>query len=242
MGRVPKHHRSGRVRTVILVRAVVLFAVPAVVLTACSTAKPQASHSPAASPASGSASSAVTVPTGVTLTQPGSKLHFGDSARVAFEPKQGTGTVLKLTVQSARHASRRDFKNFILDDPYKRRARYYYVHVRVANLGTTNVGGNGIPLWGVDGHNTLLPAVSFTTRFKPCASKPLPKRFGPGDTLKTCLVYLSPRHGSLTAVSFRPDQAFNPIVWTGTVAPAAKPTHHHKHKHQHRHHKRRHHR
>ena len=35
--------------------------------------------------------------------------------------------------------------------------------------------------------------------------------------MTTCLVYLSPKHGDLTAVSFRPTQDFNPITWTGKV-------------------------
>lgn len=238
MGRVPTLRRNGGPRLAPAGRAVALIAVPVLALAACSsTAQPKASHSPVESSTSSSVSPAVPVPNGVTLTDPGTKLHFGDSAKVAFQPHRGTGTVLRLTVKSARHAARRDFRNFILDDPYKKRARYYYVDVRVANLGKTDVGGSGIPLWGVDGHNTLLPAVSFTTRFKPCASQRLPKRFAPGDTLHTCLVYLSPRHGTLSAVSFRPNQAFNPITWTGQVAPAPA---HHKHKHQrekHRHHR-----
>ena len=83
------------------------------------------------------------------------------------------------------------------------------------NVGEGDVGGVGVPLWGVNAANTLLPAVNFTTSFKPCPSKPLPKKFATGATLSTCLVYLSPDHGTLEAVSFRPSQEFNPITWTG---------------------------
>ncbi len=75
----------------------------------------------------------------------------------------------------------------------------------------------------MNGENTLLPAVNFTTKFKNCASTPLPKKFEPGDSVDTCLVYLSPDKGSLEAVSFRPDQAFDPIQWTGTVEPPTVP-------------------
>jgi hypothetical protein len=82
-----------------------------------------------------------------------------------------------------------------------------------------------VPLWGVNSSNTLLPAVNFTTTFAKCPSKNLPAKFGPGASLSTCLVYLSPNKGSLTAVSYRPSQEFNPITWKGTIAtPKPSPT------------------
>ena len=31
------------------------------------------------------------------------------------------------------------------------------------------------------------------------------------------MVYLAPDHGELVAVSFRPEETFNPIVWEGEV-------------------------
>jgi len=164
----------------------------------------------------------VTVPEGVEVTAQGSDLEFGDSAVVAFEPDQNRSTLLALTVKNARKGRLDDFKGFILDDPYKRKANYYYVKVAVENVGEGDVGGSPVPLWGVNAENTLLPAVNFTTDFKQCGSAPLPKKFEAGDTLDTCLVYLSPEKGALEAVSFRPDQAFDPIEWTGEVKPPKK--------------------
>jgi hypothetical protein len=161
----------------------------------------------------------VSVPDGVAVTAQGSDLSFGDSATVVFEPDQKRETVLQLTVTKARKGRLDDFQGFILDNDYKKNANYFYVDVTVENVGEGNVSRAPVPLWGVNQDNTLLPAVNFTTTFKPCASKPLPKSFGPGDTLRTCLVYLSPDKGSLESVSFRPDQAFDPIVWTGDVKP-----------------------
>lgn len=182
----------------------------------------QAGSSPSA-PSSATPSSTVKVPKGVSLTDEGSKLSFGDSARVLFETTHGRGTVLGLTVKSVRRGTLKDFNGFILDDPYKRKASYYYAQVVVRNVGKSDVGGVPVPLWGVNGSNTLLPAVNFTTRFARCPSRPLPKKFGPGGTLRTCLVYLSPNKGSLVAVSYRPSQAYNPITWTGTIAKPATP-------------------
>ncbi len=165
----------------------------------------------------------VPVPEGVDVTAQGSDLEFGDTATVVFEPDQKRDTLLELTVTKAKEGRLADFGGYILDDKYKKRANYFYVDVTVENVGEGDVGRSPVPLWGVNGDNTLLPAVNFTTKFEPCASKPLPKKFQPGDRLKTCLVYLSPDQGSLASVSFRPDQAFDPIEWTGDVKPAPKP-------------------
>jgi hypothetical protein len=36
------------------------------------------------------------------------------------------------------------------------------------------------------------------------------------------MVYLTPDKGDLNAVSFRPTQEFNPIIWEGKVVPAGQ--------------------
>lgn len=204
-------------------RLVALAAVAGLTLAGCSSATdepsggeaPSVSASPTESPTAD-----VSVPEGVAVTAQGTNLAFGDPAVVAFEPDQKRSTLLELTVRKAREGSLDDFKQFILDDKYEREASYYYVKVTVENVGEGDVGGAPVPLWGVNAENTLLPAVNFTTEFKKCASTPLPKKFGAGDSVSTCLVYLSPDHGSLESLSFRPDQAFDPIEWTGTIEPA----------------------
>ena len=92
------------------------------------------------------------------------------------------------------------------------------VTVTVTNVGEGNVGGTPIPLWGVDAQNTLLPPASFTTTFRKCPSEPLPKKFKPEASFSTCLVFLAPDKGTMRAVSFRPNQEFDPIEWTGEIA------------------------
>jgi hypothetical protein len=172
-------------------------------------------------------SSTVGVPDGVSLTNQGSGLAFGDPAQVIFESTQNKGTVLELTVRSVREGRLRDFSGFILDDSYKQKASYYYARVTVKNVGRGDVGGVAVPLWGVNKADTLLPPVNFTTEFQPCPSRKLPARFPQGATLSTCLVYLSPDKGALEAVSYRPSQQYDPITWSGTIlepAPLPKPT------------------
>ena len=203
-------------------------AAAALALAGCSSeagTKDAAGGSSASASASStpSPSSTVAVPGGTSLTDQGSKLSYGETGTVIFEPSQGRGTVLRLTVKSVKQGSLDDFKGFILDDSYKQKASYYYATVSVKNVGEGDVGGVGVPLWGVNAANTLLPAVNFTTSFKPCPTKPLPKSFPQGATLSTCLVYLSPDKGKLVSVSYRPSQEFNPITWTGDIA-TPKPT------------------
>jgi hypothetical protein len=206
----------------------VLATVGALALGGCSSGADDSTGGSSASPAtpaggsaSPSASSTVAVPDGVDLTAQGSKLSFGDTARVVFETTGNRGSVLALTVRGARRGRLSDFKGFILDDAYKQKAAYYYAQVTVRNVGDSDVGGVPVPLWGVNAADTLLPAVNFTAGFKPCPSKPLPARFAPGASLRTCLVYLSPNRGSLDALSYRPSQSYDPITWTGTVSPPA---------------------
>jgi hypothetical protein len=206
----------------------VLTTVTALALAGCSSDSGANSddESPSASAsASPSPSSTVEVPEEVDLTEPGTELSFGEPAVVIFEPTQGKGSVLQLTVQTVQKGALADFKGFILDDAYKQNADYFYAKVQVKNVGETDVGGVGVPLWGVNSSNTLLPAVNFTTSFAKCPSQPLPASFPTDATLDTCLVYLSPDHGSLESVSYRPSQEFNPITWTGEITtPAPSPT------------------
>ena len=213
---------SRRPRSLTAPRLVALVTAAGLTLAGCSSgedepsadASPSVSGSPTESPTAD-----VSVPEGVTVTAQGSDLSFGDAAVVVFEPDQKRSTLLEMTVLKAQEGSLDDFKGFVLDDPYKRKASYYYVTLTVENVGEGDVGGAPVPLWGVNGDNTLLPPVNFTTEFKKCPSQPLPKKFEAGDAVKTCLVYLSPDKGSLESLSFRPDQAFDPIEWTGTIDP-----------------------
>jgi hypothetical protein len=158
----------------------------------------------------------VNVPAGVELTEPGTDLAFGETARVAYEPNPKHGTVLALTVRSVTKGSIRDLSRYQLDARTKASVPYY-VHVKVANAGEGNVAKSPIPLWAVDNTDTLIQASSFTNTFRRCPSRALPRPFGPGKKTTQCLVYLIPNHGKLTGISFRPLQAFEPIEWTGKI-------------------------
>lgn len=199
-----------------MTRVASLAVASALVLASCGgepTEETVETPSPSVSP---SPSSTVGVPTGTELTEVGADLAFGDTGTVIFEPNQKQGTALELTVKGVEQGTLKDFSGFILDD-YTKAATPFYADVQVKNVGEGEVGGAGIPLWGVDGKNTLLPAARFTTPFRRCPSEPLPEKFGPGKSFETCLVLLAPDKGTLEAVSFRPNQEFDPIQWTGEI-------------------------
>lgn len=209
-------------------------ALPAVLLTAslvlsaCGSGKnagePDPSGSTSGTPSATSDGYAVQVPAGVEVTAPGSTLSFGDSATIAWAPRQDLVGALTLKVTTVRQGTVKDFSGFVIDDKTKA-STPYYVDVTVTNVGATDLSGIMAPLYLVDGTNTLYGPNKFESTFAPCAAKPLPDKFVPGKIAKVCLVYLAPNHGTLEAISFRPNQEFNPITWTGTVVkPTVKPT------------------
>ena len=194
---------------------VVFSAAAALALSGCSdSGKPSTKAS--GSPSPSATESASETPAGVELTEPGSQLAFGDTATVSYKVRT-QGTVLELTVTSALQGQLKDFVGFDMSDPLQKNASYYYVRVGVKNAGEEKLGGVDVPLWGISGTNTLLPPVKFTSAFKKCPTDALPDAFQPGDTFRTCLVFLSPNKGTLEGVSYRPLASFDPIEWHGEV-------------------------
>ena len=159
------------------------------------------------------------VPEGVELTAQGSELQIGDTATVAYEPRQNAIGALDITVTSTEKASFSMFEGWELTKE-TRKTSPYFVRATVKNVGDTDLGGRPVPLYIVDGENRLIEASVFTGTFRPCEGSMFPKKFKNGDRVKACLVYLAPDKGKLTAVSFRPDQEFDPITWTGELTKA----------------------
>ncbi len=159
------------------------------------------------------------VPEGVELTDQGSTLAVGDTATVAYEPRQDRVGAMDIKVTSLEKASFDQFVGWELTPEIKSTSPYF-VRATVTNVGDTDLGGRPVPLYVVDGENRLIESSLFTGAFKPCEGASFPQKFKSGDTLKACMVYLAPGKGDLTAVSFRPSQEFNPIIWEGEVEPA----------------------
>lgn len=205
------------------------------------TESPQPSASvspqPTASPTATPAPPYLKVPDGVELTEPGFALTVGERATVAWElpveeaKKKGKKdklgkkkdklakiAVVSIRVDAIESATLKAFAGWDLKKE-ARQSNPFFVRAKVVNLGETNLSGVRMPLYIVDGTNTLIRSSIFQGDFKPCADADFPKKFKPGEKTKVCLVFLSPENGRLTAVSFRPIEQFNPITWTGeTVA------------------------
>jgi hypothetical protein len=185
--------------------------------------------SPTSSGTSGSSPTGSSYPTsvqGVRLTGQGSKLGLGKTARVLWKPDQRTLGVLAISVTGLRKVPIGAFSDWRLDAA-TRRSTPYFVHATVRNLGRSNLSGRAVPLYLLDQRNTLLQASSFQAKFPPCPSRTLPAKFTRGKKTSVCLVYFAPDHGKLVAISFRPDQDFDAITWTGHSAPGGE---HHQHK------------
>jgi len=164
------------------------------------------------------------LPAGVKLTALGTDLKVGQTAKVAWQPNTKTVGVVAIKVTRMRQGTIKDFAGFTLDDRTKT-STPYYVDAKVKNIGKSDLSGIAVPLYMVDGQDTLVQASSFQSTFRPCAAKPFPKKFGPGKSAEVCMVYVAANHGELKAVSFRPTQEYLPIQWTGIVAtPKATPT------------------
>lgn len=164
-----------------------------------------------------SASSTIPVPDGVELSAEGSQLGVGDTATVAYELRQGVVGVLDIKVSRLEKTSfKKSFVGWDLDQGQKN-SNPFFVRATVTNRGETDLGGKQVPLYLVDGNNTLVEATTFASSFTACQPGGFPTTFKPGRSMKVCLVFLSPKKGDLTAVSFRPTQDFDPITWTGEL-------------------------
>jgi hypothetical protein len=169
---------------------------------------------------SGTSSSSLPVPAGITLTPQGTVLALGEAATVAWQPDQKTVGVIKMAVTGQQHVRISTFRDFRLDRA-TRRSTAYFVHVKVTNLGKSDLSHVTVPLYLLDHDHTLLQASTFQARFPACPSRPLPAKFGHGQRAKVCLVYFVPKHGKLVAMSFRPSQDYDAITWHGPVQPPA---------------------
>lgn len=163
---------------------------------------------------------AVPVPAGVTLTEYGTELDFGESAVVAYTPNPKKRTILEITVNSVKNVPISTFKAYRLDERAQK-STPYFVKVTVKNVGDGDVGRTPIPLYLADNRTPpflINPSTFESIPMATCPSPRLPATFGPGDSTNACLVYLVPDGGKITAMSFRAIQEFAPILWTGEVA------------------------
>ena len=122
-------------------------------------------------------------PTGVELTPPGSQLAVGDSAVVAYEPRQDEVGALDITVRKLEQADDRRPRRRGSSAPAQKKSTPYYVARSIENVGDTDLGGRrGAALRRQRGQRARWSRRRSPSSFKPCPSTPFPKKFGPGDS------------------------------------------------------------
>jgi hypothetical protein len=197
----------------------VLLATAALALAGCGGGSSSGGAAGGSSTAPGGSSSGTTVQ-GVSLTDQGAALKLGEAATVSWQPAHHPTGVVKMSVTKVQKAPISAFDAWQLD-PAIKKSTPYYVHAHVENVGSTSLAGVPVPLYLLDSTNTLRQASTFKAQFRTCPSTPLPAKFTHGHQASVCLVYFVPKHGSMTAVSFRPTPSFDAITWTGAVQKVA---------------------
>ena len=114
--RVIETRPSPRARTALVALLLAL----ALVLTALR--QPTAEKKPTAEPSVDLPTGDVEVPEGVTLTEAGTELAFGETATVAYEPNTQTSSVLELTVDSVQTGQDRGPRRPTTSTPHEKRS------------------------------------------------------------------------------------------------------------------------
>ena len=170
------------------------------------------------SPSDGADPSAyLPVPADVELTPPGTTLRYKEAAFVAWQPRQDLVGVVGLEVRRVEQTTvQKSLRGFQLDEQAKA-STPYFVTTEVGNGGETDLGGRQLPVYVVDTDGRLVPPTGVDQAFDPCPGSVLPAIFAPGDTAKSCLIFLVPEGAELASVMFRPPEGVVPITWAGKV-------------------------
>jgi len=164
------------------------------------------------------------VPEGVTLTEPGTELGFGDTAAIAWRPRQDTVVALDLTVDRIDVTSYKEsFEGWVIT-PQMRGQVPYFVWARATNVGGNAVGQLLVPVYAQSGATSLYEPLDFREEpFEPCPGGQLPEKLRPGKSADLCFVYLLPEGQELTAAAFDLVGELQPITWSGKITSIEKP-------------------
>ena len=157
------------------------------------------------------------VPGGRELTPPGTELRFKEPALAAWTPRQGLVGVVGVQVQRVERTTvARSLAGYELT-PEESASTPYFVTVKVGNGGDTDLGGRQLPVYVVDSEDRLVAPTGIDPAFEPCPGSVLPAVFAPGETTRSCLIFLVAPGAELAQVMFRPPEGVVPITWTGKV-------------------------
>ncbi len=164
------------------------------------------------------------VPEGVELTDPGSELGLGESAVIAWQPRQNLVGVLDISINRLVKTSfAQSFEGWDVKAEQNKDVTPYFVRATVTNVGDTNLSERLVPLYATDTADTLIEPTKFTEEFKPCPGGTLPRGYLAGESAQVCMVYLIGNGLQLSGVTFRPTEAFEAISWSGEIQQIEKP-------------------
>lgn len=158
-------------------------------------------------------SSPVPVPEGVELTEPGSTLEVGEAATAPYVSGGSRASVVTVRVTAIVRGTSADLRSFSLT-PAAARSTPWYVHTVMRDVGEGRLGRAPVPVYGYDTDSTYFPPADLHGGLDACPSRPPPADFGPGDTLRTCLVFFVPPPARLAAVQLRGVPDAEPISWS----------------------------
>lgn len=171
-----------------------------------------------------SATSYLPVPTGVTLTAPGTALSLGEEATVAWRPRQDRVVALDLTVDRIDKTSfKESFEGWVVT-PQMKDQTPYFVRVKATNESDADAGGLLVPLYAQVGETSMYEPLAFQEQeFEPCPGGVLPAQLMPGDSADLCFVYLLPEGAQLQSAAFDLVGELQPVTWTGPITSIEKP-------------------
>ncbi|MGH3508194.1 MAG: hypothetical protein ACRDO2_13420, partial [Nocardioidaceae bacterium] len=115
-----------------------------------------------------------TVPEGITA--PGETLAVGKAATVVFKGNAQHTSRIDLRVTQVRKGSVKDLKQFSLK-PQTRRSSVYYVDTTVSNVGSGDLSGQSLTLYGKVSDELVVPPAVFGSPFARCNYHPFPQKF-----------------------------------------------------------------
>lgn len=189
-------------------RAMLLVTALALSASACAPADPGSTPDPAPT-------TAVDPDVG---TDPGTDLGFGEEATLVWQPEADVAGVLDLSVDEVVEQRQSVFDGWVRDDAMAA-SRPYFVTVTLTNAGESDLGGQQVPLYLRDDGGALGAPWTLGGDFTACQSGPLPTPFAAGTETEMCLVYLAPDGARIRDLVFQPAEGYDPITWSGEVAP-----------------------
>jgi hypothetical protein len=150
-----------------------------------------------------------TVPEGITA--PGETLAVGKAATVVFKGNAQHTSRIDLRVTKVRKGSVKDLKQFNLK-PQTRRSSVYYVDTTVSNVGSGDLSGQSLTLYGKVSDELVVPPAVFGSPFARCNYHPFPQEFTKNKSTKVCLVMFAPRRSTISEVQWRGADS-EPVAW-----------------------------